>query len=38
MDENVSVMFQTTAQGYRGDVLKLFGSPFTDTLMVSTVK
>lgn len=35
---NVSVMFQTTTQGYRVGVLKLFGSTFTATLMILTVK
>lgn len=38
MDENVSVMFQTTRQGYGVDVLKLFRSTFTGTLMALTVK
>lgn len=35
---NVSVMFQTTTQGYRVGVLKLFGSTFTGTLMILVVK
>lgn len=35
---NVSVMFQTTTQGYRVGVLKQFGSTFTDTLMILMVK
>lgn len=38
MGVNVSVMFQTTTRGYRVGVLKLFGSAFTGTLMILTVK
>lgn len=38
MDENVCVIFQTTVQGNRVGVVKLFGSTFTGTLMVLTVK
>lgn len=38
MSLNVPVMFQTTTEGYRVGVSKLFGLTFTGTLMILTVK